>query len=98
MNTLVNLFAGGWNYILAGLAVVAAVLASYFGGKKVAKTEAQAKADVAEAIRVQNQAEAKSDVESHNIQTAKEVQQGNASLSDDAARRKLRESKYNSEV
>lgn len=96
MNTLVNLFAGGWNYILAGLAVVAAILASYFSGKKVAKTETQAKADVAEAERVQRQAEAKSDVESHNIQTAKEVQQDNASLSDDAARRKLRESKYNS--
>lgn len=98
MNTLVNLFAGGWNYILAGLAVVAALVATYFGGKKVAKTEEKAKADVAEAIRVSNQAEAKSDVESHNIQTAKDVQQDNASLSDDAARRKLRESKYNSEV
>ena len=95
MNTLINLFAGGWNYILAGLAVVAALIATYFGGKKVAKTEEKAKADVAEAIRVQNQAEAKSDVESHNIQTAKEVQQDNASLSDDAARRKLCESKYN---
>lgn len=87
----------GWGAeILAGLAVVAALIATYFGGKKVAKTEEKAKADVAEAIRVQNQAEAKSDVESHNIQTAKEVQQDNASLSDDAARRKLRESKYNS--
>ncbi|WP_368928366.1 hypothetical protein [Mixta calida] len=96
MNTLINLFAGGWNYILAGLAVVAALIATYFGGKKVAKTEEKAKADVAEAIRVQNQAEAKSDVESHNIQTAKEVQQDNASLSDDAARERMRRSKYNS--
>lgn len=96
MNTLINLFAGGWNYILAGLAVVAALVATYFGGKKVAKTEEKAKADVAEAIRVQNQAEAKSDVESHNIQTAKEVQQDNASLSDDAARERMRSSKYSS--
>lgn len=97
MNTLVNLFAGGWNYILAGLAVVAAILASYFSGKKVAKTETQAKGDVAEAERVQRQAEAKSDVESHNIQTAKEVQQSNASLSDDAARDRLRNSKYHTD-
>lgn len=96
MTTLINLFAGGWNYILAGLAVVAALVATYFGGKKVAKTEEKAKADVAEAIRVQNQAEAKSDVETHNIQTAKEVQQSNASLSDDAARECMRRSKYNS--
>ncbi|WP_275553655.1 hypothetical protein [Mixta sp. Marseille-Q2659] len=97
MNTLVNLFAGGWNYILAGLAVVAAILASYFSGKKVAKTETQAKGDVAEAERVQRQAEAKSDVESHNIQTAKEVQQSNATLSDDAARDRLRNSKYHTD-
>lgn len=87
----------GWGAeILAGLAVVAALVATYFGGKKVAKTEEKAKADVAEAIRVQNQEEAKSDVESHNIQTAKEVQQSNASLSDDAARERMRSSKYNS--
>ena len=97
MNTLVNLFAGGWNYILAGLAVVAAILASYFSGKKVAKTETQAKGDVAEAERVQRQAEAKSDVESHNIQTDKEVQQSNATLSDDAARDRLRNSKYHTD-
>lgn len=96
MNTLINLFAGGWNYILTGLAVIAALIATYLGGKKVAKTEEKAKADVAEAIRVQNQAEAKSDVEAHNIQTAKEVQQSNAYLSDDAARERMRRSKYNS--
>ncbi|HCN96661.1 MAG TPA: hypothetical protein DIT59_08400 [Leclercia sp.] len=96
MNTLINLFAGGWNYILTGLAVIAALIATYLDGKKVAKTEEKAKADVAEAIRVQNQAEAKSDVESHNIQTAKEAQQSNASLSDDVARERMRSSKYNS--
>ena len=96
MNTFINLFAGGWNYILTGLAVVSALIATYLGGKKVAKTEEKAKADVAEAIRVQNQAEAKSDVETQNIQTAKEVQQSNASLSDDAARERMRRSKYNS--
>ncbi|MDU5828138.1 MAG: hypothetical protein E6Z60_14640 [Mixta calida] len=97
MNTLINLFAGGWNYILAGLAVVAALVATYFGGKKVAKTEEKAKAEVADAIRMQHQAEAKSDVEAYNIQSAKEAQQSNASLSDDAARRKLRESKYHTD-
>lgn len=96
MNTLINLFAGGWNYILAGLAVIAALVATYFGGKKVAKAEEKAKADVVEAIRVQRQAEAKSDVESHSIKAAKEVQQDNASLSDDAARERMRSSKYNS--
>lgn len=96
MNTLINLVAGGWNYILAGLAVIAALIATYLGGKKVAKTEEKAKADVADAIRMQHQAEAKSDVEAHNIQSVKEVQQSNASLSDDAARERMRSSKYNS--
>lgn len=96
MTTLISLFAGGWNFVLAGLAVVAAIAASYFGGKKVARTQEKAKADVAEAERVQRQVEEKSNAESQHIQIAKDVQQDNAALSDDAARRRMQESKYNS--
>lgn len=95
MSAILELLAGSWHWLAAIAALIAAGFSAYLGGKKAAKTEEKAKADVAEAIRVQNQAEAKSDVEAHNIQTAKEAQQSNASLSDDVARRKLRESEYN---
>jgi len=96
MSAILELLAGSWHWLAAIAALIAAGFSAYLGGKKAAKTEEKAKADVAEAIRVQNQAEAKSDVEAHNIQTAKEVQQSNASVSDDSARERMRRSKYNS--
>ncbi|MGC8423231.1 hypothetical protein ACP3S8_00130 [Mixta calida] len=96
MSAILELLAGSWHWLAAIAALIAAGFSAYLGGKKAAKAEEKAKADVAEAIRVQNQAEAKSDVEAHNIQTAKEVQQSNASVSDDSARERMRRSKYNS--
>ncbi|MBZ6385133.1 hypothetical protein [Pantoea piersonii] len=86
-----------WNYILAGVAVLAAIAASYFGGKKIGTTQTQAKADV-QAAKVESQQVA--DVakkQSENTEKANSVKQNNAALSDDAARNKLRQSQFNSD-
>ena len=96
MMTLLHLFSGGWSFVLAGLGFVAAIAASYFGGKKIARTEEKANASVARAERLQHQREEQANVESQHIQIVKDVQQDNASVSDDAARRRMQESKYNS--
>lgn len=85
-----------WNYLLAGAALVAALVASYFGGKKIGTTQTQAKADVRAAKVESQQVAAVAAKQKENTETAKNVTQSNASLSNDAARSKLQSSKYNS--
>jgi hypothetical protein len=86
-----------WNYILAGVAVLAAIAASYFGGKKIGTTQTQAKADV-QAAKVESQQVADvAQKQSENTEKANSVKQTNAALSDDAARNKLRQSQFNSD-
>lgn len=84
-----------WNYILAGLALIAAGIAAYMGGKKVGAVQTQAKADVAAAEKDKGQVEAVAKKQSENVEIAKNVQSDNSSISDDAARSKLQQSKYN---
>ncbi|MDI9276184.1 hypothetical protein QMZ65_03060 [Pantoea sp. EABMAA-21] len=91
-----SLIANWWNYILAALAVVAALLTSYFGGKRVGTVQTQAKADVASAEKDKSQVEAVAKKQSENTEIAKNVQSINSSISDSAARDKLQQSKYNS--
>lgn len=95
MTTLVNLFAGGWNYVLAGLAIFAAVISAYMSGKSKGKTEEKAKADVQTAKVESAQVAAVAQKKSDNAEIAKNVSSINSSLSDDAARDKLHNSKYN---
>lgn len=95
MNEILSLASGGWNYILAGLALVAAIVASYFGGKKIGTTQTQAKADVTAAKVESAQVSAVAEKQKENTQVVKDVQQSNSALSDDAARSKLQHSRYN---
>ena len=97
MTTISALFSGWWTEILAGLAVIAALVSAYFGGKKIGTTQTQAKADV-QAAKVESQQVA--DVakkQSENTEKANSVKQTNAALSDDAQRDKLRQSQFNSD-
>ncbi|WP_033782081.1 hypothetical protein [Pantoea sp. 9140] len=97
MTTLVHLFAGGWNYVLAFFALIAAGVVAYFGGKKKGKTEEKAKADV-EAAKVESQQVSDvAKVQAINTEKANSVKENNASLSDAAARDKLRQSQFNSD-
>lgn len=97
MTTLVHLFAGGWNYVLAFFALIAAGIAAYFSGKSKGKTEEKAKADV-EAAKVESQqVNDVAKVQAINTEKANGAKESNASLSDTAARDKLRRSDFNSD-
>ncbi|WP_286870856.1 hypothetical protein [Pantoea sp. UBA5035] len=97
MTTLVHLFSGGWNYVFAFFALIAAGVAAYFGGKSKGQTEEKAKADV-EAAKVESQqVNDVAKVQAINTEKANSVKETNASLSDDAARYKLRKSQFNSD-
>lgn len=86
-----------WNYLLAGAALIAALIASYFGGKKIGTAQTQAKADV-KAAKVESQQVAEvAKKQSENTEKANSVKQANAALSDDALRNKLRQSQFNSD-
>lgn len=92
-----SLITNWWTEILASLAIIAAFISAYFGGKKVGSVQTQAKADV-EAAQVESKQVA--DVakqQSYNAEKANEVRQSNAALTDDAQRDKLRNSQFNSD-
>ncbi|MDR7342282.1 hypothetical protein J2X14_000670 [Pantoea alhagi] len=95
MSEVMSLLSGGWSWVLGGLAVVVGLAGSYFGGKKIGKTQEKARGDVAAAQLQTQQAEAIAKKQADNIKVAKHVETSNATVSDAAARDKLRQSKYN---
>lgn len=92
-----SLIANWWTEILAGLAIIAAFVSAYFGGKKIGSTQTQAKADVAAAKVESKQVANVAKQQSENTEKANEVRQSNAALSDGAQRDKLRQSQFNSD-
>lgn len=94
MTTILALFSGWWTEILAGLAVIAALVSAYFGGKKIGTTETQAKADVDAAQKDTQQAQQSASHQTKIIRVVKDVEQQNANSSDDAARQRMRESSH----
>lgn len=97
MNTLLSLFSGSW-HILAGIGVViAALVASWFGGKKNGKVQERAKADVQSAKDEASRVAVVANKQAANIKEVKNVQASNNTLSDIDARNKLRESQYNND-
>lgn len=97
MTLITSLFSGWWAEILAGAAVLVALFASYFGGKKIGTTQTQAKADVKAAEVKSEQVQAVAKKQSDNTEKANSVKQANAALSDSAQRDKLRNSRFNSD-
>lgn len=96
MTTITSLLAGGWHWIAALAAVIAALAASYFGGKKIGTVQTQAKADVAAAKTETQEVAAVAKQQAANTEKANSVKQTNAALDDTAARDKLRNSRFNS--
>lgn len=94
---MTNLIASGWQYILGFIGIIVAVLAAWFTGKSKGTTEAKAKADVESANQAAKQSQAASDKQASIIKVAKDADQTNQSLSDDAARDRMRRSKYHSD-
>lgn len=94
---MTNLIATGWQYIFGIFGIIVAVLAAWFSGKSKGTTEAKAKADVETANQTVKQSEAATDKQASIIKVAKDADQKNQSLSDDAARDRMRKSKYHSD-
>ena len=93
---IASILSGGWGWIAAIGAALAALAASYFGGKKIGKTQAQAKADV-QAAKVESESVAAvAKRQSDNQEKENDVKQSNAGLSDSAARERMRNSQFNS--
>ncbi|MEP8883507.1 hypothetical protein ABKV35_00235 [Enterobacter kobei] len=94
---MTELIASGWQYIFGIGGIIIAVLAAWFTGKSKGTTEAKAKADVESANQSIQQSQASSDKQASIIKVAKDAEQTNQSLSDDAARDRMRKSKYHSD-
>lgn len=97
MTTILSLLSGGWKWLAAVGGIAAAIAASYFGGKKVGNVQTQAKADVKAAEVQSEQVATVAKQQADNTVKANEIKQSNASLSDAAARDKLRKSQFNSD-
>lgn len=91
-----SILSVGWEWMGGLLAIVLAVFAAWFGGKSKGTTETQAKADVEEARQETQQAQNITDKQAETIKAVKNVEQDNQSLSDGAARDRMRQSKYHS--
>ncbi|EKF4854131.1 hypothetical protein OZO40_002227 [Salmonella enterica subsp. enterica serovar Kentucky] len=94
---MTNLIASGWQYILGIVGIVVAVLDAWFSGRSKGTTEAKAKADVESAHQTVKQSQAASNKQASIIKVAKDADQTNQSLSDNAARDRMRKSKYHSD-
>lgn len=94
---MTELIASGWQYIFGIGGIIIAVLAAWFTGKSKGTTEAKAKADVESANQSVKQSQAANDKQASIIKVAKDAEQTNQSLSDDAARDRMRKSKYHSD-
>lgn len=97
MSVLLSLLSGNGHGLLAMVAVVAAFIAAWFGGKQVGKSQQRAKAQVAEAQKSAAQIAVVAKKQADNSQEAKRVQTTNAVLDDADARRKLQQSPFNAD-
>lgn len=97
MTAIITMLSGSWHWLAALTAVIAALVGSYFGGKKIGTVQTQSKADVKAAQVELNEVAAVAKQQAQNVEKTNSVKQKNASLSDDAARDKLRRSPFNSD-
>lgn len=91
-----QLLAVGVEWIVGLVGIVVVVFAAWSSGKSKGTTETQAKADVKEANVETRQAQAVTEKQDETIKVVKSVEQANQSMSDNAARDSMRQSKYHS--
>jgi len=94
MSFLLSLLSGSWHWLAAIGGVLAALAASYFGGKKIGKVQQQARADRINAEKTVAQAVAVNQQQQQLREEAKRVETSNSNLDDAAARDKLQQSNY----
>ncbi|WP_313374907.1 hypothetical protein [Pantoea sp. CTOTU50773] len=95
MTLITSLLGGSWHWLAALAGIVAALVASYFGGRKIGKVQQQAKSEVDSANKAGVQAVAVNQQQQQLREEAKRVEASNLNLDDAAARDKLQHSKYN---
>ncbi|MBS0879652.1 hypothetical protein JK231_03420 [Pantoea sp. JGM49] len=95
MTLITSLLGGSWHWLAALAGIVAALVASYFGGRKIGKVQQQAKSEVDSANKAAVQAVAVNQQQQQLREEAKRVEASNLNLDDAAARDKLQHSKYN---
>ncbi|AIR87263.1 MULTISPECIES: hypothetical protein [Erwiniaceae] len=95
MTLITSLLGGSWHWLAALAGIVAALIASYFGGRKIGKVQQQAKSEVESANKAAVQAVAVNQQQQQLREEAKRVEASNLNLDDAAARDKLQHSKYN---
>lgn len=89
-----SLMAVGWEYILGAIGIVGAIALTWFTAKSKGQTEAKAEADVKNANAEKEAAQNITTKQEVTIKAVKDVSQANQSLSDSAARERMRTSKY----
>ncbi len=94
MTFLTTLLGGSWHWLAALGGVLAALVASYFGGKKIGKVQQQSKSAVEQANKTAAQAVEINQQQQKLREEAKRVEANNLNLDDAAARDKLQQSKY----
>lgn len=94
MTLMTSLLGGGWHWLAALAAVVAALGATYFGGKKVGKVQQKARSDVDNARQEASRITAVAQQQQQHREEANRVATDNNSLDDAAARDKLQQSKF----
>lgn len=97
MSTLLALFSGSWHGLAAIGVVLAALVASWFGGKKIGKVQQKARSDVTAAREEADRVAVVANKQAQDIKAVKNVQDSNNVLNDDDARSKLRDSSYNNQ-
>ncbi|NIG19456.1 MULTISPECIES: hypothetical protein [Pantoea] len=95
MTLITSLLGGSWHWLAALAGIVAALVASYFGGRKIGKVQQQAKSEVDFANKAAVQAVSVNQQQQQLREEAKRVEASNLNLDDAAARDKLQHSKYN---
>lgn len=92
-----SLFSSFGSYIAGAVAIVIGLFLAWSGGKSKGTTETQAKADVKAANIETQQAQHITEKTQETIRVVKDVEQDNQSISDSAARQRMRTSKYHSD-
>lgn len=91
MATITALLSSGWGWIAGLAALVAALFASYFGGKKIGTVKTQAKADVEKAEVKAEATKAAAEHESKVVNNADQAKADTANRTDDELRDRMRE-------
>lgn len=87
---LETILSGGWGWLAGVGGVIAALLAAWFGGKKVATVQTQAKADVIAAQKEAESVKASSDAQQKVTKEVNNVRENVARIGDNDVDDQLR--------